>query len=82
MMTTVGWIVFCAVCLILFCLAFLCVLRRNTETWVKIVAVVIAIGLGVGAYFGANHFFKAEEPVEEEVIEEVVEEIVEEEPNG
>lgn len=71
-MTTLGWIIFGVVCLIL--IAVLAVLKfvKHFRTLPLVVAAMLAIAIGVGAYFGAKTIFgeKVEEPVIEEVVEE------------
>ena len=78
MMTTTGWIIFGAVCILLLAMIIVSILRLKNPY--KVLAVVLAVALGVGAYFGGVAIFpveKVEEPVVEEPFEAEVPESVE-----
>ena len=75
-MTTIGWVVFGLVCLVIAAACALLITKKKTKILVSVIAVVVAAALCVGAYFGAKAIFseKTEEPVIEEQVEEVTEE--------
>ena len=70
MMTMTGWIIFGVVCILLLAMIIVSILRLKNPY--KVLAVVLAVALGVGAYFGGVAIFpveKVEEPVVEESFE-------------
>lgn len=62
-MNTIGWIVFGVVCLLAIAAAvFAC--KKTEKGFVVVVALVLAVAICAGAYFGAKALFPAEKEVE------------------
>jgi len=79
-MTTIGWISFGAVCLIAIVAAMVFIVKKHPKTWLMLLTIVIACGICVGAFFGAEAIFKkTEEPAveTETVIEPAATDVIE-----
>ena len=67
-MTTFGWIISVAICVILLAVAFLNHLKKPY----KVIGIIVALALCVGVYFGGVALFPAEN-AEEFAVEENIE---------
>ncbi|MBP5780956.1 MAG: hypothetical protein J6X34_06960 [Clostridia bacterium] len=70
--TLPGWIIFVAVCVVLFGALFLIAKKKKMKILPLIVSAVICAGISVGVFFAVKAIFP--EPKNEPVIEEIVEE--------
>ena len=72
-MTTIGWIVFGVICLLaVVAAAITC--KKTEKGFVVVVALILAVAICTGAYFGTKALFPAEEKVEVTETEVTVEE--------